>query len=175
MAYFVRPEAQNAQLANLPYALPILPLRHALVYPFFVLPLTVGMPRSIRLIEEALRGERLIGLVAVPDSTIEEPGPGQVYETGTLAVIQQVTRTPANVLQVIIQGVERFRIVKWTQTTPYLRAAITLAPDLVEADGELEALRRRVCALAQEVVALSPATASAEGFGRPFPLPPDTS
>src|SRR5262249_10665806 len=156
MAYFVRPDAQTVQLTNLPYALPILPLRTTLAYPFFVLPLTVGIPRSVRLIEEAVRSERLIGLVAVPDATVEEPGPGQVYETGTLAMIQQVTRTPANILQVIVQGIERFRIARWVQGTPYLRASITLAPDIVEVDGELETLRRRVCALAQEVVALSP-------------------
>src|SRR5262245_12995619 len=175
MAYFVRPGAQTAPLTHLPYALPILPLRNALAYPFFVLPLTVGVPRSIRLIEEAWRSERLLGLIAVSDATIEEPGPDQVYATGTLAMIQQVTRTPTNILHVIVQGIERVRIAQWVQTTPYLRARITLAPDVVQADGVLETLQRRVCALAQEVVALSPATASAEGAqfnGRPSPHMP---
>lgn len=102
MAYFIRPDAQTTQRTHFPYALPILPLRTTLAYPFFVLPLTVGLPRSLRLIEAALRTERLIGLVAVPDASVAEPGPGQVYETGTLAMIQQVTRAPENSLHVII-------------------------------------------------------------------------
>src|SRR5215471_1100998 len=156
MAHFIRPDAQTAPLTHLPYALPILPLRHALVYPFFVLPLTIGLPRSILLIEEAWRSERLIGLVAVPDATLEEPAPGQVYETGTLAIMQQVTRAPGNIVHVIVQGIERFRVAQWVQTMPYLCASVTLAPDVVQANGALEALQHRVCALAQEVVALSP-------------------
>src|SRR5258708_27996113 len=103
MAYFVRPDALTTHLPPSPYAVPILLLRNAIAYPCFVLPLTMGVPRSVRLIEEAFHGERLLGLVAMPDATIEEPGPGQVYETGTLALIQQVTRTSDNTLQVIVQ------------------------------------------------------------------------
>jgi ATP-dependent Lon protease len=79
-----------------------------------------------------------------------------MYETGTMANIQNVSRTPDNTLQVVVQGIERFRIAEWVQTTPYLRARITLASDLVESDVELEALQGTLRELAQEVVALSP-------------------
>lgn len=92
----------------------------------------------MRLIEEALHSERLLGLVAVPDATIEEPMPGQVYKTGTLAMIQQVTRTPNNTLHVITQGVERCRVVQWVQATPYLRARIILQ--------EIQTEARELCA-----------------------------
>jgi ATP-dependent Lon protease len=156
MAYFVRSDALTTHLTSPPYALPILPLRNALAYPCFVLPLTVGVPRSVRLIEETFHSERLLGLVAMPDATIEDPVPGQVYETGTLALIQQVTHTPDHTLQVIVQGVERFRIAQWAQVAPYLRARITLAPDMVATDGELERLQRDVCTLAQQIVVFSP-------------------
>jgi ATP-dependent Lon protease len=67
-----------------------------------------------------------------------------------------VSRTPDNTLQVVVQGIERFRIAEWVQTTPYLRARVTLASDIVEADVELEALQGTLRELAQQVVALSP-------------------
>jgi ATP-dependent Lon protease len=158
MAYFRPPDAQITGRPSVPYALPILPLRQTLAYPFFVLPLTVGLPRSVRLIEEAVQAERLIGLVGMPDASIDEPRPGQVYETGTLAVVQHITRTADNVMQVVVQTVERCRIRQWITTTPYLRAGIILAPDRVVVDLALETLQGQVRALAQEVIALSPQT-----------------
>jgi ATP-dependent Lon protease len=158
MAYFRPPEAQTTGRISVPYALPILPLRQTLAYPFFVLPLTVGKPRSVHLIKEAMQTDRLIGLVGMPDAAVEEPGSSQVYATGTLAVVQHVARTADNLLQVVVQSVERCRIVQWLSSTPYLRGCITLAPDVVRADLELETLQSQVRALAQEVVALSPQT-----------------
>src|SRR5882724_4865187 len=156
MAYFRPPDAQTTGRPSVPYALPILPLRQTLAYPFFVLPLTVGLPRSVRLITEAAQAERLIGLVGMPDASVDEPKPGQVYETGTLAVVQHITRTADNVMQVVVQTVDRCRIRQWSTTTPYLRAGILLAPDRVVADLDLETLQGQVRALAQEVIALSP-------------------
>ena len=96
MAYFSPPDAQTTGRPSVPYALPILPLRQTLAYPFFVLPLTIGRPRSVRLLAEAIQAERLIGLVGMPDASIDEPRPGQVYATGTLAVVQHITRTADN-------------------------------------------------------------------------------
>jgi len=156
MPHFMQPDEQTTRLTHIPSDLPILPLRNTLAYPFSVMPLAIGIPRSIRLIEDALQGDRLIGLVGIPDAKVEEPLPGQMYETGTMAHIQNVSRTPDNTLQVVVQGIERFRIAEWVQTTPYLRARITLASDLVESDVELEALQGTLRELAQQVVALSP-------------------
>ena len=141
MANFMQPDEQTTRLTTIPENLPILPLRSTLAYPFSVMPLAIGIPRSMRLIEEALQGERLLGLVGMPDAKVEEPMPGQMYETGTMANIQNVTRGQDNTLQVVVQGIERFRIAEWIQTTPYLRARITLATDIVESDVELEALQ----------------------------------
>lgn len=156
MANFMQPDEQTTRLTTIPSDLPILPLRSTLAYPFSVMPLAIGIPRSIRLIEEALQGNRLIGLVGMPDGKIEEPGPGQMYETGTMANIQNVSRTPDNTLQVVVQGIERFRITEWLTTTPYLRARVVLATDVVESDVEIEALQGTLRDLAQQVVALSP-------------------
>src|SRR5713226_9074895 len=156
MPNFMQPDEQTARLTTIPSDLPILPLRSTLAYPFSVMPLAIGIPRSMRLIEDALRADRVIGLVGMPEATVEEPLPGQMYETGTMANIQNVSRTPDNTLQVVVQGLERFRIAEWVQTTPYLRARITLASDIVESDVELEALQGTLRELAQQVVALSP-------------------
>jgi ATP-dependent Lon protease len=156
VAHFMQPDEETSRIPEIPPELPILPLRNTLAYPFSVMPLAVGIPRSVKLIEDALQGKRLIGLAAIRDSSVEEPMPGQIYETGTVAIIQRVARTPDNALQVVVQGVERFRIVNWLATTPYLQARITLAPETVETDVETEALQRSVRELAREVVTLSP-------------------
>jgi ATP-dependent Lon protease len=145
-----------SRLTDIPEELPILPLRNTVVYPFLVLPLTLTVPRSVALIEAALHGDRLIGLVAMKDSTVEEPMPDDLFETGTVARVQHAFRTPDNAFQVVVQGIERFRIEAWGETTPYLQARIALAPDTVDADMETEALQRSLRDLAQEVMELLP-------------------
>jgi len=156
MANSIQPKNNAERVDSIPNELSILPLRNTIAFPFSVLPLTVGIPRSVKLVEEALEGDRLIGLLAVKDSSIEEPQPGQIYEIGTLAKVHQVHRMPDKGLQVIVEGIERFRVKHWVGTEPYLRAEITLASDVVEQGLELDALQRSLRDLAQEVIALSP-------------------
>ncbi|MEF3167843.1 MAG: endopeptidase La [Deltaproteobacteria bacterium] len=154
-AHFMQPE-ESIKLTDIPSELPILPLRNTVAYPFTVLPLAIGIARSVRLIEDALEKDRLIGLVAMKDPEIQEPIAGQVYETGTVALIQRVARTPDNALQVVVQGIERFRVESWLDPSPYLRGRITLAPDTVEEGVELDALKRSLVDLAREVMSLLP-------------------
>ena len=156
MAKSIQPKNNAERVDSIPNELSILPLRNTIAFPFSVLPLTVGIPRSVKLVEEALEGDGLIGLLAVKDSSIEEPQPGQMYEIGTVAKVHQVHRMPDKGLQVIVEGIERFRVKHWVGTEPYLRAEITLASDVVEQDLELDALQRSLRDLAQEVIALSP-------------------
>ncbi|UCH24104.1 MAG: endopeptidase La [Deltaproteobacteria bacterium] len=144
------------QKMKIPEELPILPLRNTVAFPYSVLPLAVGVPRSVKLIEDAMKGDHLIGLVSMKYPEIEEPQPGQVYEVGTVAKVERVMRSPDNTLQIIVQGIERIKIDYWTTDKPYLRAHITLAPDVVEEDLEMEALQRSLRDLAKEVVKLSP-------------------
>ncbi len=148
---------RNDGQPNIPSELPILPLRNTVAFPFTVLPLTVGIPRSVKLINEAMEGNRIIGLVAMKDPSIELPGPDEVYTVGTVAQILKVVKAPDESLQVVVQGLERFKIEYWTATTPYLKARIVLAPDRVEAESvELEALRRTLIDLAQKFVQFMP-------------------
>ena len=80
--HFMQPDDHPSHLDHIPQELPIPPLRNTLMYPFVMLSLGVGMPRSVKLIEETLQGDHLIGLVAMKDSTVQEPMPEQVFETG---------------------------------------------------------------------------------------------
>ncbi len=141
---------------DIPSELPILPLRNTVAFPFSMMPLSVGIPRSVTLVDDALKGDRLIGLVGMKYPEIEEPLPGQTYEVGTIAKVEHVTRSADNSLQVIVQGIERFRVDYWMADTPYLKARIAMAPDKIEKDLELDALQRNLRELAQQVVALSP-------------------
>ena len=156
MADTIIPSGTDEHLANLPEELPILPLRNTVAYPFSVLPLVIAIPRSLRLIEEALQGDRRIGLVSMTDGSIEEPQPGQIYETGTLAVIKHVVQGPDKHLHVVVHGLERFHIDHWLAGENFLRARINLAPDLVEPGLELDALLHSLRELAKEVAELSP-------------------
>ena len=147
---------QEDAIKVIPRELPILPLRNTVIFPSAVTPIVVGIPRSVQLVEEAVEGSRLIGLVAMQDPYIEEPGPSQVYEVGTVGLIHKVIKGSDENLQVIIQGIERFRIQEWIQEKPYLKAQIELAPEQVEESVEVEALRRSLLDLAGRLVSLTP-------------------
>ncbi len=140
-------------LGNIPEELPILPLRGMTVFPLAVVPLQVGQPRSLRLVDDVMREGRLLGLVGQRRPEQENAGPDDCYTVGTVARVVQLLRQPEGGLLVAVQGLERLRIAAWTQTEPYLRARITLAPDIVEETTEIEALRRLVAGEFQRLAA----------------------
>ena len=146
----------NQLIAQIKEEIPILPLRNTVAFPFAVIPLSVGVPRSVELIEDIMKGDRIIGMVASKDPSIEEPIAGQVHEVGTVGIVHKVVRAPDDSLSVVVQGLERFKIDVWTKSQPYLKARIKLAPDQVEDTVEAEALQRSLVEVAQEVVELMP-------------------
>jgi len=127
-----------------PRELPVLPLRGLVVFPQTTIPLTVGQPRSIRLVDEVVGGERLIALVASRDPELETPGPEDVYEYGTLAQIHRLFRAPDGTIRLLVQGIARIRIEDWARTEPYLVARVSAQPETVEESIEVEALMRNV-------------------------------
>jgi ATP-dependent Lon protease len=146
----------DALLREVPEELPILPLRNTVAFPFIVMPLAVGIPRSVRLIEEVEQGDRLVGLVAMQDPSVEVPGPDEVYKTGTIAVVHRIMRGQDGTLTVFIQGLERFRIADWKQEEPYLTASVNLDSDVVEDSVFEEALHRNLTEVAMELAELIP-------------------
>ena len=125
-----------------PEIVPILPLRGVVVFPQTAVPLTIGQPRSINLVDDVVAGNRLVGLVAARNPELETPGPEDLYTIGTLATVHRLLRAPDGTIRLLVQGTERFRIVEFTQTEPYLMARIERIPEIVEDGLEMEALAR---------------------------------
>lgn len=141
---------------RIPSEVPILPLRNTVAFPYIVMPLAVGIPRSVQLIEESDRSGRMIGLVAMKDSSIEVPDSTQVHKVGTAAIVHRVMKADDDTLTVFIQGLERFRVVEWTSEDPYLQARIELDPDQEEDSIVEEALRRNLLDVATQLAELIP-------------------
>jgi ATP-dependent Lon protease len=129
---------------HLPDSLPILPLRGVVVYPQTVVPLTVGQPRSIRLVDDATSGEKIIGLVTAKDPELATPGPADLFPLGTAAIVHRLFRAPDGTIRIVVQGLSRIRIKEYTEEEPYLRARVEPAPETVEEGLEVEALSRNV-------------------------------
>ena len=137
--------AREEDLATrVPDILAILPLRGLVVYPQTVVPLTVGQPRSIKLVDDAAVGERIIGLVTSKDPENATPGPGDLYPMGTAAIVHRLFRAPDGTIRIVVQGLSRFRLGEFAEQEPYLRARVTPAPETVEQGLEIEAMARNV-------------------------------
>src|SRR5437899_736171 len=141
-----------------PDVLGILPLRNAVVFPHAVVPLGAGRASSLRLIEAGLAGSRLVGAVLQRDATEDAPGAAGLHTVGTVVVIHKAFKQADGTLRLIVQGLERFRIVEIVQESPYLRARIEHIADDGDASPtvEVEALGRSALGLFQKVVSLSP-------------------
>jgi ATP-dependent Lon protease len=139
---------------SIPDVLPVLPLKETVIYPFAVQPLGVGQERSIRLIDDVMRGDRLVVLVAQKSAEIEQAGPSDIFTIGTVSRVARMIRMPDGTIQIIVQGLERVAIGEFTQEKPYLAAHVTLKPDTQEDDNETEAIKRNVVSYFQRLVAL---------------------
>jgi len=168
--------APNSATPAIPDVLPVLPLRGGtVIFPLAVVPLLVGQERSIRLIDDVMRGDRMVALVAQRPDAPEQPGPADLYEVGTAGVIHQLMRSPDGTIRLVIQGLERIRVTQYVETDPYLKAAIVAMPDGVSTDVETQALRRAVVDLYRRLVPLieelpNELTAAAEALEDPRQL-----
>jgi ATP-dependent Lon protease len=129
---------------RLPDRIGVLPLRDAVTFPELVVPLNVGQPRSVELVNDVLRGDRSIVLLAGRDPAVETPTPEQLYDVGVLGTVARMVRLPDETLRVLIQGAQRVRVTGWDQTDPYLVAEVEEAPDVVVPSPQLTALMRNV-------------------------------
>lgn len=125
--------------------LPVLPLRGLVVYPQTAVPLSVGQPRSMKLVDDVVNGDRVICLVASRDPDNETPGADEVYRIGTRASIHRLSRAPDGTLRLLVQGLARLRIEEFVAEEPWLKARVSEIPEDVEAEElEIEALTRNV-------------------------------
>jgi ATP-dependent Lon protease len=155
--YNERFNMQAEKAENIPADdLPVLPLRGVVVYPMMWLPLPVGQRRSIRLVEDNLPENRIIALVTSKDEEVEKPGPNEIHSIGTAAQVHRVLRTPDGTIRLLVQGMERIRIVEYIQEQPYLRARVEVLPEQMEQNIELEAIMRAVQELFRRLIDLEP-------------------
>ena len=148
----------TAQQAT-PFEIAVLPLQNTTLFPETVVPLAVGRTRSVSAVEAALgTEEKLLACISArnENETGAEARPSELYNVGTLVMIKRMMRTE-DVLNLIVQGTERVRVLEWTQEEPFLRARVEILPDVrtVNAD-QVEALRRSVQGLIQEALAMMP-------------------
>ncbi|WP_345321195.1 LON peptidase substrate-binding domain-containing protein [Candidatus Villigracilis proximus] len=139
-----------------PDILPILPLRGVVVYPNTAVPLTVGQARSIKLVDDVVGGDKLVGLVAALDPEKETPGPGELYQVGTIATVHRLLRAPDGTVRLLVQGIKRFRLGEFVAEEPYLKAHIHLAPESDEENIETSALARNARDQFQEITQMIP-------------------
>ena len=142
----------------IPSELPVLPLRDTVLFPNSFMPLAVAREASVRLVEEANAAGKLIGVFTQREAAVEEPMQDDLFPVGTVTHIHKMFKLPDGSLRLIVQGVERVTLDSVLQTRPYLRAAVTAAPDQLRDEDRLEidALQRNIKSNFQAVVSLSP-------------------
>jgi ATP-dependent Lon protease len=116
--------------AEVPDILPILPLRNTVMFPGIVMPITVGRQKSLQLVQEVYRGNRLLGTVSQKDGSIDDPSQADLYQIGTIAQVLKILEMPDGTTSVIIQGKKRFDIQEYTQEFPYFKAKINPLEDI---------------------------------------------
>jgi ATP-dependent Lon protease len=141
---------------EIPGLLPILPLKETVLFPESMAPLAIGQERSIRLVEDVVAGERMLALVTVKDAEIEQPGFDDLHPVGTAALIHKMIKVPDGTLRILVQGLERVRIVRGVDEAPYLLGEVEVVPDEVEESREVEALTRNVQSLFTRIIGLLP-------------------
>src|SRR5215216_5188220 len=140
----------------LPDALPILPLRETVTYPETLTPLAVGQERSIKLVNDVLSGNRMLAMVASKDPENDTPGPDDLYGVGVAGTVARMMKVPDGTLRILVQGLERIRIVDYVTEQPYLVARIEAMPDVIQESTELEALTRNVQSTFSEIIEAIP-------------------
>jgi len=141
-------EAKNVDLQQsieIPKKIPLLPIRDIVVFPYMVLPLFVGREMSIKAIDVALEGNRMIFLTSQKDINVENPSPSDLYSVGTVGVIMRMLKLPDGRIKILVQGVARAKTVKFLQKEPFYQVEIKAFPDSpMQVNLETEALMRNV-------------------------------
>ena len=140
----------------IPAELPILPLRGTVAYPDLVMPLIVGRDRSIKLVDEANAGDKMIGIITQKNPDIEDPGIDDLYMIGTVATIMKMVKMVDGSQRIVVQGICRFKLVEFTSTEPHLRAKILPIFEEYQKDIEIDAMYLNLKNLYKKAVEMAP-------------------
>lgn len=159
-------EEDSMNKQEFPSELPILPLRNNVLFPGVVIPITVGRDKSIKLIQDSNKGDKIIGVVSQRNQEDESPEMGDLHSVGTVAQIIRMLKMPDGSTTVIIQGKRRFKIVNELQTEPYFRASIKLLSEkkYKKDTPEMEAVFASIKENALEIIKQSPNIPSEASF-----------
>ena len=135
--------------------LPMMPIRDVVIFPYMMTPFVVGRESSIRALEEALAGDKKIFLAAQHDASVDEPKPNEIYAVGTVSSIIQSLKLPDGNIKVLVEGVERGKVLKVTSDEGYFRVAVKTATHRPVSTPSLEQLVQRVTTLFEQYVKLS--------------------
>jgi ATP-dependent Lon protease len=151
---------------DIPQTLPILSLRNTVLFPGVVIPITVGRDKSIKLIKDAYKGDKTIGVVSQKDDKVEDPNFEDLNSVGTVALIIKMLRMPDGNTTVIIQGKKRFEMVEAIQTEPYMKATIRAFDEIrpKKDDEEFKALVSSLKDMALQIIKQSPNIPSEAAF-----------
>jgi len=133
----------------------MMPIRDVVIFPYMMTPFVVGRESSVRALEEAMAGDKKIFLATQHDASIDEPKPNEIYNVGTVVNIVQSLKLPDGNIKVLVEGVERAKVVSITDDEGFFRAVVRTAGYKVEAGPQLEALVSRVTGLFEQYVKLS--------------------
>jgi ATP-dependent Lon protease len=141
---------------KIPEVLPVLPLRDLVIYPFVIQPLSISREKSIKAIDAALVENRMILLLSQKQVEIDNPGPGDLYQVGTAALIMRVLKLPDGRIRALVQGLQRVRVEYFTETEELFRAKVEplSEPDTADPGLEVDALLRSVKQTLEKAVAL---------------------
>ena len=141
----------------IPDILPILPLRNTVLFPGVVIPITVGRDKSIKAVNDAYKGDKMVGVVAQKDSTVEEPTVSDLEDIGTVAKVVKMIKMPDGGTTIIIQGKKRFKIEEIVSEDPYFKAKIKpIEDEVLKNDKDFEAMIGSIKDLAGQIVNISP-------------------
>lgn len=122
--------------------LPVLPLRDIVVFPHMIVPLFVGRDKSVRALEDVMREDKQILLVAQKNAAQDEPGTDDIYMVGTVSTVLQLLKLPDGTVKVLVEGGQRAKIIKYADNTDFFQAEVELLDEDESEDKELEALSR---------------------------------
>jgi ATP-dependent Lon protease len=134
--------------------LPMMPIRDVVIFPHMMTPFVVGRESSVRALEEALAADKKIFLATQHDASIDEPKPNEIYQVGTIVNIVQSLKLPDGNIKVLVEGVERGKILQVTETEGFMQATVRVVRYTAEPNAQLEAGMQRVTALFEQYVKL---------------------
>ncbi len=159
-------DEEEIRKEGVPETLPILPLRNTVLFPGVVIPITAGRDQSIKLIKEANKGDKTIGVVAQKNEATEDPGLEDIFHVGTVARILKILKMPDGNTMVVLQGKKRFEIDELTQDKPYLKAKVKEIVEILpkKNDSEFKAIIDSIKDISLRIIKENPILPSEASF-----------